>query len=56
MADNPGVEMWTIVDVNDVPEKNGPGKDCAFKNIKLLNARDRNFFCVSLQPQSNIDH
>lgn len=23
MADNPGVEMWTIVDVNDVPEKNG---------------------------------
>jgi len=26
MADNPGVEMWTIVDVNDVPEKNGPGK------------------------------
>lgn len=27
MADNPGVEMWTIVDVNDAPEKNGSGKD-----------------------------
>lgn len=27
MADNPGVEMWTVVDVNDAPEKNGSGKD-----------------------------
>lgn len=27
MADNSDVEMWTIVDVNNAPEKNGSGKD-----------------------------
>lgn len=26
MADTPAVEMWTIVDVNTAPEKNGSGR------------------------------